>query len=80
VDVTYDAAKMLAWIGSEDAIAALVRVAIQKRAAVLRRVVTVSALGDVRGISEDAVSALQGPVGPRRSMDPGRGAAGAPQV
>jgi HEAT repeat protein len=59
VDVTHDAAKMLAIIGSDAAVACLLQVISDERNALVRRVVAASALADVHEISEHAVAVLR---------------------
>lgn len=59
VDVTHDAAKMLAQVGTDGAIAGLLAVASNDASPVVRRVVATVALADVAAISERAVIALR---------------------
>jgi HEAT repeat protein len=59
VDVTYDAAKMLAVVGSEAAVAGLLGLIADDGCPLVRRVVAASALGDVKRIPEHAVQGLR---------------------
>ncbi len=59
VDVIYDAALVLARIGSPASIEALVALATDQAGAVVRRVIAASALGDARPAPAAAVEALR---------------------
>jgi HEAT repeat protein len=59
VDVTYDAAKTLAAIGSDAAVDGLLRVVDDERCPIVRRVAATFALGEVPAIPEHAVGVLR---------------------